>query len=144
MAIIRQYKDTDLEGVLSSWKNTQEIAHPFLPEDFQAQELINIKELYLPNADTWVVEENNVVVGFIALIGNEVGGLFLQPTHHGKKLGKLMVDKAQEIHGDLVVDVFEKNTVGRDFYAKYGFKQVEEKTHEQTGEKVLRLEFSAN
>ena len=49
------------------------------------------------------------------------------------------MDKAQELHGDLVVDVFEKNTVGRAFYAKYGFELIEDKIHEQTGEKVLRL-----
>ena len=139
MTIIRQYKETDLEAVLSSWKNTQKIAHPFLPKDFQAQEEINIQELYIPNAETWVAEENNIVVGFIALIGNEIGGLFLQPTHHGKKLGKMMVDKAQDLHGDLVVDVFKKNLIGNNFYSKYGFKLVEEKVHEQTGEKVLRL-----
>jgi len=144
MQIIRQYKNTDLEAVLSSWKNTQKIAHPFLPEDFQAQEKINIEKVYLPNADTWVIEEDNIVVGFIALIGNEVGGLFLQPTHHGKKLGKMMVDKAQKLHGDLVVDVFEKNLIGCNFYTKYGFKLVEVKVHEQTGEKVLRLEFTTN
>ena len=59
-------------------------------------------------------------------------------------MGKLMVDKAQELHGDLEVEVFEKNSIGRNFYAKYGFKLIEEKVHEQTGERVLRLKFSAN
>lgn len=93
MKQVRKYKDTDIEAALSAWKNTQQIAHPFLPEDFQAQEKINIQELYLPNADTWVVENDDEVIGFIALIGNEVGGLFLQPTHHVEKLGKMMVDK---------------------------------------------------
>lgn len=116
----------------------------FLKEDFQKQEKKNIQELYLPNADTWVVEENHQVVGFIALIGNEIGGLFLQPNYHGKKLGKLMVDKAQELHGDLEVEVFERNSIGHKFYAQYGFKLLEEKIHEQTGERVLRLKFSAN
>ena len=109
MHIIRKYETTDLDSVLSAWENTQKIAHSFLKEDFQTQEKKNIQELYLPNADTWVVEENHQVVGFIALIGDEIGGLFLQPDHHGKKLGKLMVDKAQELHGDIVVEVFTKN-----------------------------------
>ena len=129
---------------MSAWNNTQGIAHPFLPEDFQTQEKINIKELYLPNADTWVVEDDNEVVGFIALIGNEVGGLFLQPPHHGKKLGKMMMDKAQELHGDLVVDVFEKNSIGCDFYTQYGFNLIERKFHEETGESILRLKFTSN
>lgn len=115
----------------------------FLEENFLAQERKNIPDLYLPNADTWVVEIGNQVVGFIALIGNEVGAIFLQPEHQGKKMGKLMMDKAQELHGDLEVEVFEKNSIGCDFYAQYGFKLMEKKIHEQTGERLLRLEFTA-
>ncbi len=144
MHIVRQYKDSDLDGVLSSWENASRIAHPFLKKDFLAQERKNIPELYIPNADTWVVEADNQVAGFIALIGNEVGAIFLQPEHQGKKLGKLMMDKAQELHGDMEVEVFEKNSIGRNFYEQYGFKLIEEKVHEQTGERVLRLKFTAN
>ena len=122
MHVIRQYEKSDLDGVLSSWENASNIAHPFLKEDFQAQVRKDIPELYLPNADTWVVESDNQVVGFIALIGNEVGAIFLQPEHQGKKMGKLMMDKAQELHEDLEVEVFEKNSIGRNFYSQYGFK----------------------
>lgn len=111
------------------------IAHPFLKEDFLAQERKNIPELYLPIADTWVVEDtDNQVTGFIALISNEVSAIFLQPEHQGKKLGKLMMDKAQELNGDLEAEVFEKNSIDRNFYAQYGFKLIEEKVHEQASE----------
>lgn len=139
---IRKYRDTDLSAVLSSWENAQCIAHPFLSEDFQTQEKKNVRDLYLPNVETWVIEVDGVVVGFISLIENEIGGLFLQPTHIGKSFGKMLVDKALELHNELIVEVFEKNMVGRNFYAKYGFKFVAKKTHEQTGERVLRLRFS--
>ncbi|AFY37449.1 GCN5-related N-acetyltransferase [[Leptolyngbya] sp. PCC 7376] len=142
--MLRKYADADLEGVLSSWENASKIAHPFLPAEFLAQERKNIPTLYLPNADTWVAEIDGQVVGFIALIGNEIGGLFLQPEYHGKKIGKLMVDKAQELHGDLEVEVFEKNSVGRKFYDKYGFKLTRAKIHEQTRELLLHLKFTAN
>ncbi|WP_228055783.1 GNAT family N-acetyltransferase [Lusitaniella coriacea] len=126
------------------WENASKIAHSFLKEDFLVQERKNIPELYLPNADTWVVDADNQVVGFIALLGNEVGAIFLQPKYHGKKIGKLMMDKAQELHGNLEVEVFEKNSIGRNFYAKYGFKLIEKKIHKQTGERLLRLKFIAN
>ena len=144
MNIIRQYKDSDLDDVLSSWENSSRVAHPFLKEDFLVQERKNIPDMYLPNADTWVIDIEKKVVGFIALIGNEVGAIFLQPDHQGKKLGKLMMDKAQKLHGDLEVEVFKKNSIGRNFYAKYGFKLIEEKIHEPTGEQILRLKFTAN
>ena len=144
MHMIRQYEDADLDSVLSSWENASKVAHPFLREEFQAQERKNIPELYIPNADTWVVEVDDQVVGFIALIGNEVGAIFLQPAHQGKKIGKLMMDKAKELHGDLEVEVFERNSIGRNFYAQYGFKLIEEKVHELTGERLLRLKYTAN
>jgi len=142
--VIRQYQSADLDDVLSTWENASKQSHPFLGEDFLAQERKNIPEIYLPNADTWVVEIDNQVVGFIALIGNEVGAIFLQPEHQGKGMGKLMMDKAQALHGDLEVQVFVKNSIGLDFYLKYGFQLLEEKTHVQTGEQLLRLKFFAN
>jgi len=143
-ASIRQYQDRDLNDLMASWENANKLAHPFLKEDFVAQVRKDIPALYLPNADTWVVEIDNNVVGFIALLGNEVGAVFLQPKYHGKKLGKIMMDKAQSLHGDLEVDVFENNSIGRNFYLRYGFKLIEEKINKPTGERVLRLKFTAN
>lgn len=64
--------------------------------------------------------------------------------YHGKKIGKLMMDKAQELHGDLVVDVFEKNSIGRNFYSQYGFQLTGDEIHVLTGENILHLKFTAN
>jgi len=142
--IIRQYRDSDLNELMTAWENANKLVHPFLNEDFVAQVRMDIPALYLPNADTWVVDVNNHVVGFISLISNEIGAIFLQPELHGKKLGKLMMDKAQELHGDLEVEVFEKNVIGRKFYSRYGFELIKEENHEPTGEKILRLKFTAD
>ncbi|WP_239249408.1 GNAT family N-acetyltransferase [Candidatus Nitrotoga sp. M5] len=141
---IRQYKDSDLDAVLSSWETATRLAHPFMTDEFIAQERINVAEVYMPNTDTWVVVINGNIEGFIALMGNEVGAIFLQPKYHGKGVGKALMDKAQELHGDLEVEVFKENSIGLKFYSKYGFEQLEEKLHEPTGQQVLRLKFTAN
>ena len=112
--------------------------------EFIAQERKNVAEIYIPNTDTWVAELEGEVKGFIALMGNEVGAIFLQPNCHGQGIGKALMDKAQEIHGNLEVEVFKVNNIGRNFYSKYGFEQLEEKLHEQTRQQVLRLKFTAN
>ena len=138
---IRQYVDSDLAAVVSSWESATRLAHPFMSEDFLAQERKNLPELYLPNADTWVAEINGEVVGFIALIGNEVGAIFVLPAHHGAGAGLALMNKAQELHDELEVEVFAENALGRQFYARYGFEQLEEKLHEATGQKLLRLKF---
>ena len=103
----------------------------------------NVRDIYLPNTDTWVAEIDNEVKGFIALMGNEVGAIFLQPDCHGKGIGKALMDKAQDLHGNLEVEVFKVNSIGRNFYSKYGFELMEEKLHEPTGQQVLRLKFIA-
>jgi len=143
-AQIRQYKVSDLESVLNSWEVATRLAHPFMTDEFIAQERTNVAEKYMPNTDTWVAELEGEVKGFIALMGNEVGAIFLQPSCHGQGIGKALMDKAQEIHGDLEVEVFKVNNIGRNFYSKYGFEQLEEKLHEPTGQQVLRLKFTAN
>jgi putative acetyltransferase len=141
---IRQYKETDLEAVLSSWEIATRLAHPFMTDDFIAQERIKVAEIYMPNTDTWVVEIDGNVEGFIALMGNEVGAIFLQPKFHGKGVGKALMDKAQALHGNLEVEVFRENAIGRKFYSHYGFELLEKKLHEPTGQQVLRLKFTAN
>jgi len=141
---IRKYENSDLEAVLSSWETATRLAHTFMTDEFIAQERINVAEVYMPNTNTWVAEIDGNVEGFIALMSSEVGAIFLQPDRHGKGIGKALMDKAQELHGDLEVEVFKENSIGRKFYSRYGFKELEEKIHEPTGQQVLRLQFTAN
>lgn len=140
---IRQYKDSDLDAVLSSWEAATRLAHSFMTDEFIAQERINVAEVYMPNTDTWVVDIGGKVEGFIALMGNEVGAIFVQPRCHGKGVGKALMDKAQALHGDLDVEVFKENSIGRKFYSRYGFEQLEEKLHGPTGQQLLRLKYTA-
>lgn len=141
--IIREYRESDEEDVLSSWENASRLAHPFLTEDLIAETRKNIPILLLPKADTWVSDNEGIVIGFICLIGNEVAALFVQPEFHGTGTGRALVDKARELHSDLEVDVFEINSIGLQFYLKYGFVPFLEKTHEVTGKKVVRLKLNA-
>ena len=53
------------------------------------------------------------------------------------------MDKATSLHPVLVLDVFEKNGVGRPFYARYGFIQVSKQRDTTTGEILLRLRYDS-
>ena len=141
---IRHYEPSDLDAVLASWESATRLAHTFMTDEFLAQERINTTEIYLPNTDTWVIDINGEVRGFIALMGNEVGAIFLQPEFHGLGFGKALMDKAQELHGDLEVEVFKTNSIGLEFYLKYGFVLMHETLHDSTGQQLLRLKFAAD
>jgi putative acetyltransferase len=107
------------------------------------KERYNIPNVYLPNAETWVAELDSKVIGFIALIGSEVGALFVEPDFHGTGIGRALMDRAQELRGDLEVEVFQSNSIGRNFYSRYGFLPLTETIHEETGNRILRLKYTA-
>ncbi len=142
--MIRAYQDDDLADLLEVWYQASLIAHPFLDETFLNQERENIAALYLPLAETWVYVREGRLVGFIALIGNEVGALFVDPTVQGKGIGRALMDHAGTLRAELEVEVFKANRIGRRFYDHYGFSLVKEHIHEQTGQPVFRLRLSGN
>jgi putative acetyltransferase len=89
-----------------------------------------------------VTEVDGQVVGFIAMIENEIGGLFLDPACHGQGLGRALVDKAVSEKDALTVAVFKENTIGRRFYTADGFRGSDEFIHEDSGQVTLQQTFT--
>lgn len=137
--MIRKFRPQDTDALVAIWQSASSLAHPFLSEAFVAQEAINLRTLHLPSAETWVLEDKEKPVGFIALIGDEIGGLFLSPAYHRQGLGKAMVDHAVSVKGPLRVEVFERNAIGRRFYDQYGFVEISRYRHPAADEMILRL-----
>lgn len=140
--MIRKFKSDDTDAIVKAWRNAVDLAHPFLSETFLSQEAKNMREIYLVVAETWVTEIEGQVVGFISLIENEIGGLFLDPAFHSQGLGRAMVDKAVEQKGAVKVEVFVENVVGRPFYTSYGFVGSDAYYHEESGQMMLRQTFT--
>jgi putative acetyltransferase len=142
--MIRKYQSADREEVLNVWAEASALAHPFLSQEFLELERYNIPNMYMPQAETWVWEADGRVVGFISLLGNEVGAIFVDPEFHRSGIGRALMDRARALRGELEVEVFEKNLLGRAFYAKLGFEFMHKKVHDQTGFELMRLRLAAN
>jgi len=141
--MIRTYRATDEEEVMGVWARASASAHPFLSQAFLASERRAIPEAYLPNAETWVWEAAGHVVGFISLLGNEVGGIFVDPASQRSGIGRALMERARTSRGELEVEVFARNLLGRAFYAKLGFEFMHGEVHTATGLEVLRLRLAA-
>lgn len=126
------------------WSAASTVAHPFLSDEFLAAERHEIAHEHLFSAETWVWEDDGRVVGFISLLGNEVGAIFVDPALHGVGIGRALMDHARGLRGALEVEVFEANAIGRAFYERYGFEPKQKGVHEATGLHVLRLELPAD
>ncbi|GMR12849.1 MAG: GNAT family N-acetyltransferase [Gemmatimonadota bacterium] len=141
--MIREYRDADLDRILEVWLAASKIAHPFLTEEFLANELKSIRDVHIPKAVTWVYEDAGRVVGFIALIDNEVGAVFVSPEMQRRGIGRALMDLARDQHATLELDVFEANSIGRAFYERYGFVQIGRHIQTDSGQPCLRLRYGA-
>jgi putative acetyltransferase len=139
--MIRKREETDNDEIMNVWHEASSLAHPFLESDFVEKVKKDLRDIYIPNTETWVYEDNNTVIGFVSMLGNEIGGLFVLPNNHLKGIGTQLVNFVNELYGELEVEVFEKNAIGRAFYKKYGFVQIKRYYHTESNNDVLRLRY---
>ena len=141
---VRPYAAGDLDAVLDVWYRASLIAHPFLTEEFFERERREIAERWMPAADTIVAELDGRVVGFLSLIDDEVGAIFVAPESQGAGVGRTLMDTAAEQHPVLELDVFEENAIGRRFYDTYGFETVGRHMNDELGHWELRLRLNTH
>jgi len=139
--MIRPYNDDDLAELLDVWYRASLVAHPFLTEEFFETERRQIAENWIPVAETTVFDTDGRVVGFLTLVGNEVGAIFVDPRYQRLGIGRALMDSARESRPFLELEVFEANSTGRRFYAAYGFEFVGRHVEPATGQPALRLRF---
>lgn len=142
--MIRKYKTEDTDALIAIWDNAEALAHPFLSSEVRDQVRKDMRNMYLPNAETWVLEDEGVPVGFIAMIDKEIGGLFLDPSQQGKGKGRQMVDYVVFLKGPLTVEVFKENKIGLPFYKRYGFEVIGEGTFDVTGDETFKMAMPAS
>lgn len=142
--MIRKYQNSDLNSIIHIWEEASKGAHPFLEFNYTnmvKEQLINI---YIPKADTWIYTHNNEVLGFISMLNNVIGGLFVCPKHHRKGIGTQLIDSIKNNYSEILVDVFDKNVLGKVFYEKYGFQFIKKYLHEESQCEMLRLQYIAS
>ena len=142
--VIRPYTDDDLGEVLDAWYLASLEAHLFLSEDFFDAERERLSDMWLPGSDTSVFEVGGHVVGFVSMVGSEVGGIFVTPEHQNQGVGRDLLDHVAATRRYLELDLFEANTIGRRFYDAYGFRALSESVASDTRLPTLRLRFDCS
>ena len=142
--VIRPYTDDDVGEVLDAWYLASVEAHSFLNESFFDAERGRLSDLWLPGSDTSVFEAGGRVVGFVSMVGNEVGGIFVTPERQGQGIGRALLDHVAATRRYLELEVFEANTIGRRFYDAYGFRVRGEGIERDTGLPILRLRIDGS
>lgn len=116
--------ETDLEPLLKVWFDASRGAHGFLGEEKLNEHKHLVETVYFPKASSLVACLDGQPVGFISLIGNFIGGLFVDPAHQSKGIGRKLVEAARETHPVLELEVYTENQGAYRFYQGLGFAEV--------------------
>ncbi len=131
--MIRPFCNQDTESLLTVWYEASILAHDFIRADFWAGERDTIRNEYLPKSETYVYLSDGDLVGFISLLDDHIGGLFVHPQAQGQGIGNALVLYAAELRGDLTVNAFVLNDRAVRFYERLGFVEQGRGTEPATG-----------
>lgn len=130
---IRAYEASDLPRLSSIWHDASQQAHPFLGVQRLREQRALIETVYLPNSETWVACQSGKPIGFIGLLDNLIGGLFVDPKQQGSGVGRALIAHALKLKGDLHLEVYADNKKAVAFYQKLGFEETTRRSEDDEG-----------
>jgi len=85
---------------------------------------------------TWSLAtlDADVMTGFIALTGQHIDQLYVDPSHQRRGIGSLSLEQViKGVPGRITLDVFEDNLGARAFYERHGFSERDRWMNEREG-----------
>lgn len=131
----------DIDIAAAIWLESSIQAHSFIPADYWKSKVEEMKNVWLPSSDTWILKSGNQVIGFYSLVENRLAALFLLPTEQGNGLGRMLLEHAKKRRESLELTVYEKNRKSISFYLKSGFVKKSTRTDIDTGEQEVLMAY---
>jgi len=117
------YEEKYRAPLVEVWHRAVLATHHFLTEEHVAFYRDMVEKEALGSVDTWVaLDESGEPLGFIGAAGTSIEMLFVDPSSHGRGIGRRLFNYVKQLRGDpLSVDVNEQNEGARAFYERLGF-----------------------
>lgn len=132
--MIRNLENKDIDKIMSIWLESTIKAHDFISKEYWENNYNTVKDVYIPMAETFVYEDEEVIKGFISIINKEfIGALFVSTDCQGSGIGKQLIDHAIDKYKKLSLAVYKDNKKSVEFYINRGFKILEEQANEDSG-----------
>jgi GNAT superfamily N-acetyltransferase len=76
--------------------------------------------------DVWVAEDDERIIGMMAINRSHIDHLYLQPGYYRRGIGTMLLNQAKALHPEgLTLFAFEVNRRACAFYAHHGFVAAE-------------------
>lgn len=137
--MIRLFEFRDLDRIMDIWLQGNLEAHSFIEEEYWKNNYNSVRSV-LPNAEVYVYEEGEDILGFIGMDADYIAGLFVASGQRGRRIGHQLITKVKQ-RNRLSLHVFEKNADAMAFYLAEGFCVRERMTEKETGEKECLMVY---
>jgi GNAT superfamily N-acetyltransferase len=126
---IRAASDADAPAVAALMLRARKAAVPAIPPLVHDDDDVRrwTREVLLASREVWLADEDDgTLVGVLALEGDWIDQLYLEPTHTGRGIGSQLLEHAKARRPDgLDLWAFQSNTGARRFYELHGFVAVD-------------------
>ena len=133
----------DLDKVVALWCQASIDCHDFVPARFWQEACAEMRDVYLPQADTWVMVENDSIFGFISTLEHHIAALFVKPEYQNRGIGAALLAHVLQGSDVATLDAYAANTRALRFYERHGFRVTGEGTDEATGALEYFMEYRA-
>ena len=132
-----------IAGLLGIWEASVRASHHFLTEDDIRSLCPQAEEAIRQIETLWVVDDENVRIGFMGIQSGKIEMLFLHPDYFRKGIGRILIQKAFSELGVQYVDVNEQNPSAVKFYERMGFRTFRRDGKDDMGNPfpVLRMRY---
>ncbi|RXJ86386.1 N-acetyltransferase [Arcobacter sp. CECT 8985] len=139
--MIRKANKQDINKIVDIWLEASIIAHNFISSSFWESQVQNMKDIYIPNSLTYVIEKDSEIVGFYSLYKTTLAAIFIKSQYQSKGLGKKLIDDAKSKNDTLFLTVYKKNKKACNFYLSNGFNIIKEQIDSNTNQEELEMKF---
>ena len=139
--MIRAFEQSDMDDVLDIWLKASIKAHSFVGKEFWESKIDDMRNIYIPNSDTYVFTEDRIIKGFFSLHDNTLAALFVSTNFQGRGIGRSLMEKAKALRKKLNLSVYRANQTAVRFYKASGFSIVKERIDEHTGNTEIIMEY---
>jgi len=123
--IIRLYKPEDFDDITRLWFEAEKVAMPKLMERM-GHTLEDAREYFsrvvVTENQVWVYERDGIPLGFLAIQGDFIDRLYVDPAWHRQGIGQALLMKARKLlPKHMWLYTHAENKMARAFYEKNGF-----------------------
>lgn len=141
--MIRKFKENDIDSLMEIWLNTNIQAHYFIDSNYWNDNFQIVKKL-IPQAEVYLYEINEKIVGFVGITENYIAGIFVVKDYQSQGIGKELLEFIKKKYSHLSLNVYKRNVRAIDFYLKSNFKILNEQIDINVKEKELCMKWERN